>query len=156
MTPTLLIEMIILLGVGALSIAEGIRLIFGGKLQLYDVLGPGLYNTGMGAILILVGILYFFLQRKKAQEAEGETTALEYKIKMVMMIAAMALYIVLMNLAGYLLSSLVFFILINRIVGFRSWLTSLPVGVAMTVSFYILFVKWLNMIFPRGTLIHFG
>jgi small-conductance mechanosensitive channel len=156
MTLTLLIEVIVLLVVGGVSIAEGIRLMFGGKLQLYDVLGPGLYNSGMGVILIIVGIIYFFIQRKKAQEGEGEKTPKEYKIKMVAMIAAIALYIVLMNLFGYLFSSLFFFILINRVAGFRSWRTGIPIGIGMTISFYLVFVIWLNMIFPRGTLIHLG
>lgn len=153
---TLLIEVMILFAVGGVSIVEGIRLTYGGKLQLYDIFGPGRYSLGMGVMLILVGVIYYFSQRKMVQEGGSETTPKEYKIKMVTIIATMALYIILMNIVGYFLSSLVFFILIIRIVGFKSWLTSLAVSVGMAISFYLIFVKCLNMIFPRGTLINLG
>jgi hypothetical protein len=74
---------------------------------------------------------------------------------MISMIVVMVAYIFLMSLTGYLFASLVFFLLINRIAGFRSWLTNLGVTVLMTASFYLIFVVWMGMIFPRGLLFNF-
>ena len=158
---TLLIEVLVLVIVGVLSIIEGIRLCFARKIQMYDVLGPGLYNVGMGSILIIMGLVYFLSQRgkylsaqkKSAEKDRGEDR--EYKRMMISMIVVMIAYIFLMDLIGYLLASLVFFFLINRVAGFRSWLTNLGVTVLMTVSFYLIFVTWLGMIFPRGLLFDF-
>jgi putative tricarboxylic transport membrane protein len=158
---TLLIEVLVLVVVGALSIIEGIRLVLAEKLQMYDVLGPGYYNVGMGAILILMGLVYFVSQRKKYVIAEKKSADRdpvkdkEYKRMMVGMIVVMIAYIFLLDLIGYLFSSFVFFLLINRIAGFRSWRTNLGVTVLMTVSYYLIFVTWLGMIFPRGLLFDF-
>lgn len=158
---TLLIEVLVLVIVGVLSIIEGIRLVLAKKLQMYDVLGPGFYNLGMGAILVIIGLIYFVSERKKIPRIKKESAVKqstgnsEYKKMMIGMIFAMIAYILLMDWMGYLLASLVFFFLINRIVGFRSWLTNLSITAAMTASFYLIFVVWLGMIFPRGVLLNF-
>ena len=150
---TLLAEIIILALVGIMSIIDGIRLVFAQKLQLYDVLGPGFYNIGMGSILIIVGVIYFISQRGRIFIEKKETLpSKEYKIKMASMVGVLALYIFLLDYIGYFLSSMFFFILLNKIVGFRAWMSNLAVSMAMTLIFYIVFVKWLDMIFPQGVL----
>ena len=157
----LLIEFFVVVIIGMFSVSEGIRLVLAGKLHKYDILGPGFYNVGLGAVLIIVGLIYFVSERKKAFGIEGKTAVKqspeksEYKKKMISMIAVMIAYIFLMYLTGYLVASLVFFFLINRLAGFRSWLTNLGVTVLMTVSFYLVFVVWMGIIFPRGLLFNF-
>lgn len=155
MRMTLLVEVIILVAVGVVSIIEGIRLVYGGKLQLYDVLGPGFYNVGIGIILIIAGIIYFISRRRKVFNEKKEVTSKEYRIKMVNMVVIMAVYIFLMSLIGYLFASMVFFFLINRVVGFRSWLINGVASIGMAISFHIIFVSWMGMIFPRGVLLNF-
>jgi hypothetical protein len=148
---TLITEMILIAVVGILSMIEGIRLVMAAKLQLYDVLGPGFYNMGMGFILMIVGVIYFIFQSKEvSKEKKESSSSKEYKIKMASMVGVLALYIILMNYIGYFFSSMLFFILINRIVGFRAWAGNLAVSTAMTVIFYVVFAKWLNMFFPQG------
>ena len=148
---TLITEMILIAVVGILSMIEGIRLVMAAKLQLYDVLGPGFYNMGMGFILMIVGVIYFIFQSKEvSKEKKESSSSKEYKIKMASMVGVLALYIILMNYIGYFFSSMLFFILINRIVGFRAWAGNLAVSTAMTVIFYVVFAKWLNMFFPKG------
>jgi hypothetical protein len=157
----LLIEVFVLVIVGVFSISDGIRLVLAGKLHKYDVLGPGFYNVGLGSILIIVGLIYFMSERKKAVRIEEKaavrqsTEKSEYQKMMISMIVVMIGYIFLMYLTGYLFASLIFFFLINRIAGFRSWLTNLGVTVLMTASFYLIFVMWMGMIFPRGLLFDF-
>jgi putative tricarboxylic transport membrane protein len=145
------VELSILMVVGMLSIIEGIRLVMAEKLQLYDVLGPGFYNIGMGSVLILVGVIYFLSQRKSFSASPIKTaSSSEYRMKMASMVGVLAAYILLLDFLGYFISSLLFFILINRIVGFQTWRSNLPVSLAMAIVFYVVFVKWLNMIFPQG------
>jgi hypothetical protein len=148
---TFLVELSILMVVGMLSIIEGIRLVIAEKLQLYDVLGPGFYNIGMGSVLILVGVIYFISERKSFSTFPKKTaSSSEYRMKMASMVGVLAAYILLLDFLGYFISSLLFFILINRIVGFQTWRSNLPVSLAMAIVFYVVFAKWLNMIFPQG------
>jgi len=148
---TFLVELSILMVVGMLSIIEGIRLVIAEKLQLYDVLGPGFYNIGMGSVLILVGVIYFISQRRSFSASPKKTaSSSEYRMKMASMVGVLAAYILLLDFLGYFISSLLFFILINRIVGFQTWRSNLPVSLAMAIVFYVVFAKWLNMIFPQG------
>ncbi len=157
----LLIEVFVVVILGMFSVSEGIRLVLEKKLHKYDVLGPGFYNIGLGSVLIIVGLIYFLSERKKTVRIEGKATVKQsteknkYTKMMISMIAVMIAYIFLMYLTGYLFSSLIFFFLVNRIAGFRSWLTNVGVTVLMTASFYLVFVTWMGIIFPRGLLFHF-
>lgn len=158
---TLFIELVVIVIVGMLSIGDGIRLILKKGLQTYDALGPGFYSVGMGSILIIVALVYFLTERKKSVGIEKKPLAgqsaerKEFKKTMISMIAVMIAYILLMDFVGYLLATVVFFFFINRIVGFRSWLTNLGVTALMTAAFYLVFVSWLGIIFPRGLLFDF-
>lgn len=158
---TLLIEVLVVVILGVFSVSEGIRLVLAEKLHKYDILGPGFYNVGLGSVLIIVGLIYFVSERKKAFRIEEKSAVTqspgksEYQKKMISMIVVMIAYIFLMYLTGYLFASLVFFFLINRITGFRSWLTNVGVTVLMTASFYLVFVAWMGIIFPRGLLFDF-
>ncbi len=157
----LLIEVFVVVIIGVFSISEGIRLVLAGKLHKYDILGPGFYNVGLGTVLIIAGLIYFVSERKKAFRIEEKTAVKEstgkseYTKMMISMIVVMIAYIFMMYLTGYLFASFVFFLLINRIAGFRSWLTNLGVTVLMTASFYLVFVTWMGIIFPRGLLFNF-
>jgi putative tricarboxylic transport membrane protein len=162
-----IIELFVLLIIGLGSIVEGVRLIGVDNVQ-FDRLGPGGYNIGIGTILIILGIAYFLRITKREVKAEREAKGKtggdrvsagnqqrSYTIMMVSIIATMALYAFLINWIGYLLASAVFFFVINRVVGFRSWLSNLAVSAVMTACYYVVFVKWMGMLFPRGLWIQF-
>ena len=155
---TLIIEVMVVVIVGMLAITDGIRITLAEKMQLYDALGPGGYNIILGLILIIVGFIYFISQHRKVVGGGKESTKKEsgeYKMMMISMIVIMIIYILLVDFAGYLFASAVFFFLINRVVGFRSWLTNLAATTIMTVSYYVIFVIWAGMIFPQGVLFNF-
>jgi putative tricarboxylic transport membrane protein len=155
---TLIIEVMVLMAVGLLAVMDGIRITFAEKAQLYDALGPGLYDIGLGLILIVAGLAYFISQRRKAFGGIKESTKKEsrdYKIMMASMVVVMIIYIFLVDLIGYLFASAAFFFLINRVVGSRSWFANLATTTLMTVSYYVIFVIWMGMIFPRGVLFNF-
>lgn len=152
---TLRMELIVLMMLGAVSIIEGVRLCVMEKLQLYDVLGPGLYNVGVGIILLIAASIYYIVHRRTVVPAETHPAGREYRVKMVSMILVMMIYIILMDVVGYLYSSLVFFFLMTRVVGMRPWRTNAILSIGLSVSFYIIFVRWLGMIFPQGRLLNF-
>lgn len=153
---TLFIELLLIVIVGVLSIGDGIRLILKQDLQTHDVLGPGFYSVGLGAILVIAGLVHFLTERGKAVSVKNKPLVgqsaekKEFTKMMISMVVVMIAYILLMDLVGYLLASVVFFLLINRIVGFRSWLSNMGISVLMTAVFYLVFVSWLGIVFPRG------
>ncbi len=154
MSITLLFEMVIIFMVGSLSIVEGVRLTLHKGPQLYDIVGPGLYNVGIGVLLLSLGGIYFLLRsQRKHQEKTAEDR--RYRLTMMKMVGILAAYIVLINLTGYFLSTLMFFISIHRVVGFNSWRTNIVASLAASLAFYGIFVRMLNMIFPTGVLFGF-
>ena len=155
---TLLSEVFIVAVLGILSVAEGVRLVNKETLQTTDKLGPGYYSIGVGVFLLLAGLAYFLSQRKKLtgvvkeEPVDAPAASAGYNRTMLGMVVVMIAYIVLLDVVGYLLSTAAFFLLINRIAGFRSWLVNLGVSALMTAAFYLVFVEWLGIIFPRGLL----
>lgn len=152
-----MIEGLVVFGMGMLSIAEGIRLDVTERIQMYDVLGPGNYNIGVGLLLIIVSVVYFFSFRKETQDKEKrkdtEMQEKGYRRKMVDIFAILGAYIVLIYGMGYPFATLVFFLLINRVVGFRSWLINGGISLSASLSFYAIFVYGLDMIFPKGVIL---
>jgi hypothetical protein len=123
---------------------------------MYDVLGPGNYNIGVGLLLIIVSVVYLFSFRKETQDKEKKDTEMQekgYRRKMVYIFVILGAYIVLMYGMGYSFATLVFFLLINRVVGFRSWLINGGISLSATLSFYAIFVYGLDMIFPKGVIL---
>jgi len=155
---TLFIEVLVIVIAGALSIGDGIRLVLKQDLQTQDVLGPGFYSVGLGAILVIVGFIHFLTELRGAAGIRNKPfvapTADEktFRKMMISMVIVMIAYILLMDFVGYLVASVIFFLLVNRIVGFRSWLGNLGVTALMTAAFYLIFVSWLGIVFPRGML----
>ncbi len=152
---TLLIELIMILIVGSLSIIEGLRVTFHKGFQTYDIVGPGLYNVGIGILLLSLGLIYFLFRPPRSYDEEKTLEKRKFRLNMMSMVCILAGYIVLIELIGYLFSTFVFFLLIHRIVGFKTWIINVVVSIGVTLSFYIIFVRWLNMIFPKGTLLNF-
>lgn len=148
---TVFIEGIVICAMGASSIVEGFRLINMEKIQLFDVLGPGNYNLGLGVVLLILGLIYLISHRRKGP-VEGKIVEKGLRIKMISMIIILAVYSFLINITGYFGASIVFFILIFRTVGFRSWLFIIGLSIAISISYYMIFVRCLSMVFPRGIL----
>ena len=148
---SVLIEGIIPIILGLASIAEGIRLITMEKIQLYDVLGPGWYTIGVGFALSILGSAYLISQLKKGLD-KAKTVDRELRKKMLCMIGALVVYTLLVDTAGYVLSTVIFFLIIFRVVGYRSWLTIGLMSVGISICFYVIFGYWLKMVLPRGIL----
>jgi hypothetical protein len=151
MTKAVFIEGTLICAMGVSSIVEGIRLINMKKIQLFDVLGPGYYNLGLGIILIILGLIYLISHRRKGV-VEGKIVEKGLRIRMISMIVILVVYIFLIYITGYLLASIVFFVLIFRTMGFRSWLSIVGLSIGISISYYIIFVQCLSMVFPRGIL----
>ena len=141
--------------VSLVAMGEGIRL----TLQLdpqavSDVLGPGYYVFFLGAALMVTGIIYLVVYgRKKAKVEKGVVSGPMRKV-MITMIAVMAIYTFLIEITGYLVATLFFFLVEFRVIGVKSWVTNILLTIAFTAVYYFVFLRCCAMVFPRG--IFFG
>ncbi|MFH0786795.1 MAG: tripartite tricarboxylate transporter TctB family protein [Pseudomonadota bacterium] len=85
-------------------------------------MGPGNYSVGLGVAMIILGLVYGIPHLNKRFAAEKPVDE-GLKRKVIHMIVILVVYGFLMNIIGYFLASIVFFILMFRIVGFKPWPT---------------------------------
>lgn len=153
MKRAVLIEGILLLAISFVCIAEGIRLITDTDPKaVMDRLGPGFYVLILGIVLVTIGIAHLLVNCREKPDVERSLINREMKVRMITMIMALVVYCLLIDLIGYLVPSVVFFLLEFRIAGVKSWATSVALAFVVTGGFYVIFLKYCNMIFPRGIL----
>ena len=73
-------------------------------------------------------------------------------LTVLLMVAIIALYIALVQIIGYPISTPIFFLLIFRAVGVTSWVRNVALTVILSGAYYLLFVHYCGVIFPRGLL----
>lgn len=145
-----LIEGISLLLVSLVSLTEGLHLISTRSPQkVHDVLGPGFYILLLSIALMITGIVHLVNYRKDLS-TEKVTVNRQMRMRIVSMMGVLAIYIFLINIIGYLLASLVFFLLVFKVVGIKSWRTNFFLTLFLTAGYYIVFVQLCNIIFPKG------
>jgi len=153
MKRAVLIEGALLLAISFVCIAEAIRLIAETDPKaVVDRLGPGFYVLILGVALLSIGIAHLLVHYREEPDVKKFSISREMKMRIIMMTMALVVYTLLIDLIGYLASSVVFFLLEFRIAGVKSWATSLTLAFVVTGGYYLVFVKWCNMIFPRGIL----
>jgi hypothetical protein len=144
------IEAAVLVGIGGLGIWEGLRLnLLPDTQSIHKAIRPGSYILIVGICLVVTGISYFlkhFRQKKSAKIAVGEA----WKGRGVGMLLVLGIYTVLIGVVGYLLASVVFFLLEFRVVGIRSWAQTAGLTVVLVGIYYVVFVYLCSMSFPEG------
>lgn len=149
-----LIEGIVILCMGFMTLIEGIRLtIVKDVHSVEDIVGPGRYLIFLSLFMITIAAIYFISQYRSARIGSIDVKKVESKVlKTLSIILVLIIYIVLLYLIGYLWSTLIFFILMHRVMGFKSWILNIVVSAVITLFMHGLFVTFLGMIFPHGVL----
>ncbi len=149
---TVLVEGMLLLIMGFGSMVEGIRLNAMERVQLLDVLGPGRYNVVLGLVLVILALIYIISHLRKNLDKKESMIKHGMKTKMFSMIIVLAVYIFLMDIVGYPFATVLFLLMVFRIAGYRSWLAIGGFSISLSISSYLIFVYWLQMVFPKGIL----
>lgn len=150
---TIWIEGTVVTVMGLLSLVEGMRLnkLRGIQIQ-YDIFGPGNYSLGLGVVLIILGLVYMISELEKGLVVK-KVVDKGLRRKLINMIVVLVVYGFLIPIIGYLSASMVFFILMFRVVGFISWLHIMALSLGISISYYVIFVRLLGIEFPVGILI---
>jgi small-conductance mechanosensitive channel len=148
---TTLIEGVLLLVLGLVAMAGGLRLvIYKDPRVLYDPLGPGLYITAISVGLMTIGVVYLVRSYRKPPTMNDVPVDKKMRIRMMSTVAACIIYIFLIRIVGYLLATIIFFFLEFRIEGIKSWPLVVVLSLVLSAFYYFIFVQCCSMVFPRG------
>jgi hypothetical protein len=147
-----LIEGIVMLVFSFVGLVEGIHLISDiDPHTVYDALGPGWYVLCISLLLTLTGAIHLIVHYREGGVAAAKAVVDKTLTrKMIYMVLAMALYIFLIDIFGFLIPTLIFFLMEFRIVGITSWLKNIILTIVITAVYYVTFVIYADMVFPRG------
>jgi hypothetical protein len=150
------IEGITVLATGFIAVAEGLRLVK--KIDpdaVTDVLGPGYYILFLGLILIIIGVIYLSVNYKNIFYKKKESLYRRIKEKkgistVFYMTLVLVFYLTSIHIAGYLVPTLIFFLLEFRLAGVKSWKRNIILTLVITVVFYLIFIRYCRIVFPQG------
>jgi putative tricarboxylic transport membrane protein len=132
---------------GLLSVHEAIRLYPEGQGWLAgDHTFPAILGIGLFVLGTMIGSGF------RAESFWLEKTGKKERRNMIGCMAIMLCYVLLLPIAGYLLSTWLAGTMLFRVVGSRHWLVSLLLSALVTGAFHFAFVEWLYMSFPKGFL----
>jgi len=123
--------------------------------------GPGFYPSLVGVFLLLAsgGFVLWRLSKGKAlppapgpREVNRVDSKTDPRGKTLSLIALLLFYVLTLNSLGFLLAMFIFMIFSIRIFGYRRWLSSLGIAIAIVAVSYLSFVVWLKVPLPQGIL----
>jgi putative tricarboxylic transport membrane protein len=146
-----LIEGILVLVLALVAMIEGLRLILNkDPLVLYDPLGPGFYILVLGLGLMVLSVVHFVANHQRSPGKGRVAASKEMRVKLFGAIGILALYILLVHFVGYLVATAVFFFLELKVSGVKSWRNNVILTLMFTIVYYVVFVKFCGMLFPKG------
>ncbi len=145
-----LIEAMMMVALGLVTMAEALRLIiYKDPYALYDPIGPGSYILVLSVGLLSVGAFHFATNCRRGVVANVPERGRGVK-QLLSSIIILALYLLLINFTGYLVATLLFFLLQFRVTGVKSWRTNIILTLLFTAVYYVIFVRLCEMVFPTG------
>ena len=122
-----------------------------------SVMAPGIYILVLSFALILTALVYVYLNLRKASRAATldlhRTQPPWVSTTVVIMVSVFALYAYLIQLIGYVAPTILFLLVEFRLLGVRSWKVNILLTAITVTLFYIVFIRYCEMIFPHGTLL---
>jgi putative tricarboxylic transport membrane protein len=141
----------------AVSIWDGLRIAGSVRLRgTLDLIGPDRYLLGVGVLLAVVGLLLLvqgILMMRKPQAA-GATPAGDDGGGYVhfALIGILLAYAMLLPIAGYLITTLAFFLVTYRVMGMERWGVNILSSLASTALFWAAFTILADLPLPKGLL----
>ena len=147
---TVVIEALILWGIGIVSMVEALRLIlYKDPNVLYDIFGPGSFVLLISIGLIIAGVFHFFAGYKKSDDGKTFVAVREAIIPVVCTILATAGYVFLIGIVGYAVASFLFFVAQLKIFGVNHWKINIGMAAILATVYYFVFIELCLMFFPR-------
>lgn len=114
---------------------------------LSDPIGPGAFPGAVGCVLVVLGLAAAIIA---ALGRNAEPTDIGQPAAVGVMVAALVLYLVLLQPAGFLLTTMAFLVVLFAYLGERRWWVLVLVAVLFTVAVFVAFRYGLNVALPKG------
>lgn len=131
----------------ALSILLGIKSV---QLELgtFSTPGPGFMPFGVALLVFILSLVLFiqpyFLRIEKVRQS------LNFRMNSIFIILCMIVYVFFFKEMGYIVSSLLLWTVIFKLVGTKRWRWALIEGILVTFSSYLIFGVALKLNLPVG------
>jgi len=126
------------------------------ELEYYTPVGPGggFFPFWLGAVMGAMSLIWLVqVSRPAGKPEEGKFLPdLKGRIQIVSMIAALVLTVMLMDLLGYQLTMLLFFVFVLLFIGKQPIWMSLVIAVIGSVGVFYVFSKFLDVRLPLSSL----
>jgi hypothetical protein len=151
-----LAEVVVLVVIGIVLYEEHVRLRSYFATQLGGGVGSDVFMLAIFVSVVASAIAYGVVRtrawlRSPSRSIRVDTSSLNELRRPALVFACVILYAALIPVAGYVLSSLLFFALFSRLDSNRL-LTNVTFGVSLAVAFYLVFEVLFGTPFPRGFL----
>lgn len=97
-------------------------------------------------MLLITGIGHVVGHLRAAAEPGGTVSV--WRITSVTVV--LAAYVLLIDRFGYALASTAFFVAMYWLFGVRRWVLNLPLSIGTAVVFYLVFIRFFQVLFPPG------
>ncbi len=145
MSKGLLIETSTLMGLAALGIYDGARLL---RIDVpHDSLGPGGYLFIISIIIAICSLINLWVNYQQGPTGEGKHISFEIG-QVGQSVILYISYSIAVPFLGYLLSSIIFFVLMMRIFGETSWIKTIVFGLVFAAVFKIVFISLMGIPMP--------
>lgn len=104
----------------------------------------------LGFILLFLSFLLYF--HKEAQKEEKNRLPKGEMKVLFIVLGFILLYIIVLEIIGFILTSFLFIYFNSRFLGYKKWLTNLIVSLAIPLFIYLLFDIFLQIQLPQGIL----
>lgn len=142
---------IAIFSVGVVFLIESLRLGLGSGRHPGSGFLP--FFTGVAlSIIALYSLLKSFWVAKRDDNVGVEKFFGQFAFNVGKIVATMIVYVLMLPWLGYVLSTLILFITLFKVGGYRRWALILLYSFLTTSISYLVFSSWLNLRFPKGFL----
>ncbi|MFT0802892.1 tripartite tricarboxylate transporter TctB family protein [Bacillus swezeyi] len=119
----------------------------------YAVIDADVLPKSLGILLLILGISLFFEKDQKDTNVKKLFQLKKKDVKvMILCVVSLLIYITILEMAGFLLSTIILLIVLPAILGYRKWKTAIVVSLIFTSTIYFSFHYLLNIMLPQGVL----
>jgi hypothetical protein len=148
-----LVEGAVLGGMGVAGLVEGVRLIRErDAVTVPEIIGPDIYVLLLAVALLATGLVYVWANAKPSAGGAAGWSRPRIDRKLALTFLITAGYVYAIGVLGYFVSSLLFLLAAFRCAGVANWRTTVLLSAGIASAYYILFVRYCEVIFPKGAL----
>lgn len=132
-----------------------VYLVFSFQLPIfpYAAVDADVLPKGLGFVMLTLAIILFVQNRPETDEQKQRRTI--KKVDLILLLStvgALIVYVFLLEIIGFVLSTTLFLMLTMRMYGYQKWVTNVIASITFTLILYFAFNYLLKIFLPQGIL----